>query len=299
MRKVYILLLALFVITPFSIYSYDLLNLPISAAQGAIGGEGGAYFGPSNTIAANPAALAYFNGRRAELSFVKYPQSVNIGGMAYYQGFDKIGVLSAALNYCNYGRIEGTDEYGNVTHYFTPQAFLLNMAFSREIVKSLAAAVIFKYGYSSIDTMANMFMVGGFDVNYKFNDLRLGLLIDDIGGELMKGYGSVPIDIKYRFSSSYALAENSYILLVDIFYDKTNGFDMSAGFEWNINGALLFRMGYIYSDSRNLKYDSSGDILAGFNLGLGVRTKRFNLDYSYTPLVVLGDAHRITLGINF
>ena len=299
MRKVYVLLLAIFIVIPFSVYSYDLLNLPVSAAQRALGGEGGAYFGPSNTISANPAALAYFTGKRAEVSFVKYPQSVNIGGIAYYQSLNKIGVLSAALNYCNYGKIEGTDEYGNVTHYFTPQALLLNMAFSREIIKSLSASAIFKYGYSSIDTMANMYMVGGLDVNYRFNDLRLGLLIDNIGGELMKEYGSVPIDIKYRFSSSYALAENSYILLMDLFYDKTNGFDMSAGFEWNINGALLFRLGYIYSDSRNLKYDSSGDILAGFNLGLGVRTKRFNLDYSYSPLVILGDAHRITLGINF
>ena len=298
MRKVYIFIMAFFIAIPFSLYSYDLLNLPISAAQGALGGECGAYFGPSNSITTNPAGLVSLKGKRVDLSFLKYPESVNIGAIGYYQNINKAGVISAELDYCNYGKIEGTDNYGNVTHYFTPQSFLLNFAFSREVIKSLYAAAILKYGYSSIDTMANMYVTGGADVNYRYNHLILGLSVDNIGKEIMKGYGSVPIDTKYRLSSSYSFAKDSYILLADVFYDKTNGLNMATGFEWNVNGALLFRLGYTYSNSRNLKYDSSGDILAGFNLGIGIRTKKFDLDYSYTPLVILGDAHRITLGIN-
>ncbi len=299
MKKVYILLIIALFLIPLSLSPYYLLDMPATAAQGAFGGEGGAYFGTSNGISTNPAALAYFTGKRISLSLIKYPQSVNIGGFEYYQSFEKIGVLGAALRYCNYGKIEGTDEYGNVTYYFTPQDLLLNISYSREIIKSLTAAALFKYGFSSIDTMSNMFVVGGLDVNYRLKNLRFGFLVDNIGGELTKGYGSVPIDIKYRLSSSYALAEDSYILMLDLFYDKLNGFDMSAGFEWNVNGSLLLRMGYLYSASRNLKYDSSGDILAGFDMGIGFKTKKFNVDYTYTPFVILGDVHRITLGINF
>jgi hypothetical protein len=140
-----------------------------------------------------------------------------------------------------------------------------------------------------------MFIVGGVNLNYRFNDFRFGLLVDNIGGEIVKEYeylyghlyeyGDGPINIKYRLSSSYALfyVENSYIALIDLFYDKTNGFNLSTGFEWNFKRILLFRLGFLYSANKNYQclYGSCIDDLTGLSVGLGVRIKKFNLDYSY------------------
>ncbi|MCK4545242.1 hypothetical protein KAU43_06850, partial [candidate division WOR-3 bacterium] len=78
---------------------------------------------------------------------------------------------------------------------------------------------------------------------------------------------------------------------------KFNEFDVSCGLQWNVNGTLIIRGGYKNS-YRELQYDSSSDIIAGINVGLGINTKKFQIDYTYTPMIVIGDAHRFTIGIN-
>jgi hypothetical protein len=297
MNKNIFLTLIIILSLPIVLFPYDLLNVPISATQMAVGGEGGALFGTSNSIAANNAALAGFSGKRFSVSFLKYVQSINIGSFEYFQGLQGIGTVGASFSYCNYGRLTATDEHGNVMYYFTPQALLLNILYARSIIKFLDIGVNSKIGYTCIDTMANMFIAGGININYRIEDLRLGLTVDNIGVEILKGYGIDGVDIKYRFSSSYALAENSYIFLLDLYYDKFNEFDVSCGLQWNVNGTLIIRGGYKNS-YRELQYDSSSDIIAGINVGLGINTKKFQIDYTYTPMIVIGDAHRFTIGIN-
>jgi hypothetical protein len=149
MRKVYILLLISLFLIPFLIYPNNLLNTPISAAQRALGSEGGAYTGISNSISINPAGLAYLNGKRLSLFFVKYPYSAGIGGIEHCRNLNKIGVIGIGINYYKYEKFVNVDEYGIFMNCFMPQAILLKVSFSREIIKSLSAAAILKYGYSN------------------------------------------------------------------------------------------------------------------------------------------------------
>ena len=75
-------------------------------------------------------------------------------------------------------------------------------------------------------------------------------------------------------------------------------FALQAGGEYWIKGIVALRLGYngLYGGLQN---GSSTDDFSGLSAGMGVRYKKYRIDYAYTPYAGLGNPMRVDVSAEF
>lgn len=244
----------------------------------------------------NPAVTCF--GAAGQFSYINYAAGIHLGSAAYTQPIDGTKSVGAGVYYLNSGTMKKTNEQGEELGTFGASftSFILNGALHLHPALSVGTGVAGLYG--AIDTFFAVGLIGNLGITYEppLPGLRFGFAATKIGAQL-KPFGTRdPMPLELSIGATW---EVNPALNLNLNLNKPidNRFNISAGIEGWVNQFLALRAGY-NTLGTDLMAGSGSDPLAGFAVGLGIRYHRYQLDYTFVPMVVLGIAHRISFGFS-
>jgi len=298
---------------------YDLLKTVPSPRAAAMGNSFVAMKNDPNTLFSNPAALSSQIPRDSTAPGTDLSLSVGALGIGMTQGSvvfsapapEALGEKSwvaAGILYNSYGTFQGADNLGQLTNQFTAGDFVLSLAYSGVVPNNK----VFHYGvaikFISSSLVSGQYGSSGLAVDlgvYYQNDpllLTVGLSATNIGKELSYYDGTkeaLPFNLQFGVSKKLErLPLTIHLDFHNLSRDREgrNLFyafnDFSIGGEFIIAKIMRLRFGYENQERRDLTVPE-GLGLGGFSFGLGVVTKKLQLDYSLSIMgPVRADIHR-------
>ena len=259
-------------------------------------GMGGACLGSSKGVSAlflNPAGVINLNKTQASITYLSYVADINSGFLGYAKPSQKMG-YGIGIAYLNSGTIKRTDIDNNDLGTFFAQYVSLQTALGIKPSPVLSFGGSLKLLYAGIDTF---WTVGGaLDIGglYYYKDLSVGGVIQNLGLQIIAfDKKKDPLPLNFGIGLGYKLSEEIHTTL-DVNKPIDNRFNFRFGVEWKIHKNFALRTGY-NSMGKDLESGGGSDILAGLSFGMGVNYKDIILDYAYTPYIILGHSHRISL----
>ncbi len=274
---------------------FDFLRITPTAREAALGGAPAVGAGNGFNFYYNPAGIA--TGSAAHIGYINYPAGIHAGSAGYSQPVtDNYGV-GVGVFYLNSGRMKRTNEQGEELGTFGVSYANLNLSGGIRLPYDLAFGLGLNGLYGGIDSFFSLAVAANIGISYQPSvlPLKLGFVVQNLGGEL-KPFGSTrdPLPLEFRLGGYW---EPIPALNLNLALAKPidNRFNFRAGIEGWVTKELALRAGYS-SLGADLTGGTGWDPLAGFSIGLGIRYQRYQLDYCFVPMVVLGSAHRISLG---
>ncbi len=257
---------------------------------------GDAYVGVASspeTIFWNPAGLTTME--KAEVSAMYFKEVADMGLMSiqYAQPLD-FGALGIAIESFSAGDMELNCLDGTSKTVNAQSDYIINLAYGRKLGTSFSAGANLKYLNS---TLAEAESASTFTVDLgclyqltQVKGLSLGVNLQNIGGGMKYIEEEDPLSFTIRAGAAYtkALRNNTLTISGDLNKPKELSTRFNMGAEYLYNQIIALRAGYKFG------YD-----LDSFTAGFGVKINRYSLDYAFAPKGVLGDNHRVSLGILF
>ena len=203
--------------------------------------------------------------------------------------------MGAGINYLTVTDIEkragDTDlpdsEFSNIN-----TAFALSYA-RPEVSPGLALGASLKYISQKLDTAEDKAIALDLGSTYKLNPAwTAAFVVQNLGTRI--GPDRLPLVLKGGAATSFfdgklaAGADLDWLVHDERFYT-------ALGAEYLPHKNFAFRAGYQFGRGA----DKLGSGLVGLDVGIGLKSDRFAMDYAYVPFGDLGDTHRMTLGFNF
>lgn len=279
----------------------------VSGARGTAMGE--AYTALANDAFAldwNPAGITNIEHRSISFMHMQYLQETYLDYFSYAESSGDMGAWGISAKYMNYGEIQGTDDSGIDTSNFTPSDLALSVAFAcyitgfnkdKEERFSMGAAgkiINSKIDNSDSTLSADMGILSPWYLNKHF---RFALTGQNLFGSLRfdKEENDLPMVFKFgtltRISKHFALTADIISSTdYDTFYAVGSELMLSPTRDMNIS-----LRGGLNTRSKDEDINGSNTI----SLGAGVTFGIYSLDYSFVPFGELGNAHRISLSVNF
>ena len=133
---------------------FSFLDLPIPARSNALGGATMAIWDKEVNLGySNPALLNPNCSKQLAFNYVNYVADLSYGNFMYAHQLKKYGTFAAGLQYFNYGKLDGRDEYDKETGTFKAADYSLNLSFAKTINKdsTLSLGIALKTIYSHYD----------------------------------------------------------------------------------------------------------------------------------------------------
>lgn len=138
MKKIAIYIFIIFVNTTFAQIGgtkvFRFLDLQIPARSAALGGATNAIWDDDvNLSYNNPALLNPSMAKQLAFNYVNYVADLNYGNFMYAQQIKKHFTFAAGLQYFNYGKFDGRDEYDEKTGTFKAADYSLNLSIAKPL----------------------------------------------------------------------------------------------------------------------------------------------------------------------
>ena len=303
MKKIYGFIL-LFILTSSltAQETFNFLKLDQSPRAAALAGSFVANNDDPNVMFYNPAGINYLHARPVSFSFVKHLLDINSASIAYSQQIKDIGRFSAGIQYINYGSFQGADEFGAKTTKFGAGELAAIVGYGNQLDKNFYYGVNLKFIFSSIEKRSSIAFATDLGLHYSIPDQRwnFGLSILNLGTQVTQYYStkeSLPLDIRIGFSKTLAHVPFTFFASLnklnnnyDKFGDRLKQF--TVGGEFKMSKIVKLRFGYDNEKRKELKVGTTAG-LAGFNIGIGILVKNYNVDYSFSSMGDIGALHRI------
>jgi len=299
-------------------HTYTFLTLANSARIAGIGGNSLAVMDNDVTLAlANPSLITSEMHNQLALSYVNYFTGNNIGYAMYSRTFNKAGSFVAAIQFSDYGKIQGADAAGNLTGNITAGEYAMSIGWGRLLSENFSIGANAKLIYSHLDIYNSFGIAVDVAGSYFTKDklFMASVIARNIGSQIVPyragHYESLPFELQVGLSQGLKHLPLRFHLLFtnlqkwDLSYvdanDPNNQVDPYTGeineksgiskFADNLMRHIVFggeltiakvfsiRLGYNYGRRQELKlYERTG--LSGFSYGFGFRVKMFNFSYT-------------------
>ncbi|MCE3229274.1 MAG: hypothetical protein K0S32_3825 [Bacteroidetes bacterium] len=104
----------------------------MTARAAALGGNSMGIWGNDvNLVFSNPAALNASMSKQATLNYCNYVGDLNFGYAAYAHHLPKYGTIGGGIQFFDYGKFKGYDEFGQETNNFKANDYSINLNYSR------------------------------------------------------------------------------------------------------------------------------------------------------------------------
>lgn len=273
------------------------LKLPVSARSAGLGGAVTALEGDAASLAWNPAGLASLKGHQAMLSHSPYlDQTAYSNGIYAQQGLG--GGMAVGLSYFDSGSIDETEsDTGATVGSFHPADGAASVGYGRRIhgwAMGLAGKFVTTRVVNSDSTFAAD--VGLLAPGFWANRVLVGAAAKNLGGTLTLADTSHPLPLEFSLGA-VVRPWPVWLISGDLKFPRDNDPTLALGTEgfWVPQEAwkLAARAGWSGTTESGL----GG--LAGVTVGMGASYNALTLDYAFSPVNDLGDAHRVTLGFSF
>ena len=307
---------------------FAFLSGNFSARSIAMGGSAISMYDNDLSLANdNPALLNSSMNGMIQVNQGLLPAGINFGAFNYALK-TKVGVFAPFVKYVNYGQFTETDETGRTLGKFSANDFSVGTNFGRKLNKVIHLGANFQLLGSNLANYSAYGVCFGFGVLMTHpNELISGGLVVKNVGFVFKDYTSnaktsLPIDVQAAFSFKLKHAPFRFSIVAkqlnqwNIVYQDPNlkptydaltgdtipvptaGFGEKLAHHFNFQLELLAsksvnkRAGFDYNRRQQLKLiDRPG--LAGFSFGVGLKFKKFNLDYGFLVYSKAGQNHSI------
>lgn len=199
-----------------------------------------------------------------------------------------------SLNYLNYGKIQGRDEYGYETQDFTPYDFAIHFGIGKNISNFLKTGIAFGYAMERIEEEYGSSFLLSLGTKYTLPQnpsLKFGLSLLNLGTPVKFLKESFLPPIILKFGASYKRIKAPYLFTCEVSFPSDHIPYLSIGGAYNIKNLFEIRGGFKSS------FDSG--IISAFRFGFGLYLSFMILDYAITPQGVLGITHHVDLKFKF
>ncbi len=308
--------------------SFPLLNFNYSARLAGIGG----YSNSTRDLDAsqgilNPSLINSNMVGQYSINQGLLASGINFGQLATVIPLKK-GFLLPSIRYINYGEFKGTDEVGNPTTNFSAFEYVVGAGYGYQLNPLFSIGINLNVIGSHLETYSSFGLSSNFGASFTNTNklFSVTILAKNIGYQL-KSYVSssrrpLPIDIQastslklkhapFRFSIiahhlnqwniSYfdPSIKPSFDALTGETIDNTGaGFGeilarhLAYQVELITQGMMQLRLGFDYNRRQELKLEQRPG-MSGFSLGLGLKFKKFALDYGFNIYSKAGFANSV------
>jgi len=112
--------------------SYRFLDIPMTARAAGVGGSNMSIWGDDvNLIYSNPALLNSTMHRQVALNYSNFVGDLNFGYAAYAHSLKKHGNVAGGIQFFDYGKFVGYDEFGQKTQNFRASDYCINLNYAK------------------------------------------------------------------------------------------------------------------------------------------------------------------------
>jgi hypothetical protein len=313
--------------------TYQFLNLITSPRQAALGGKViTIYDNDVNQAHFNPASINDEMGNRLSLNYSNYLGEVTYGTASYAYTYDRhVQTFQAGVNYINYGKIDGYDEFGTPTSSFSGSEIALSFGYAYNIPYSDvyvgASAKLIESSLESYQSFGGALDLGAIykddnlNINYalairnlgtqfkSYNDLREPLPLEVIAG-ISQQLENVPIrwhltlENLQQWNVAFVNPNRSQNTIDgEPIPEKVSIFNNAL--RHVIVGAELFpQKGFNLRFSYNFRRGEELSLLeqrnfSGISMGFGLKMGRIKFDYSYSRYTLAANTSLFGLTVNF
>jgi hypothetical protein len=313
---------------------YRFLELPVSARAAAVGGHNVSLRDNDvNFALMNPALLTEETHGVIGLNMANYLSDIKFGSAIYGHNFDEVNFFSFGVQYVDFGKFSGYDEYGLPTDDFTAKDIALYINYARPLNDFFTAGATLKPIMSAYERYSSFGMAMDLGVNYSTELFSAGLVIKNAGVQL-KGYYSdidgqhrepLPFDIQLGMTKKFEYAP----LRISITANNIHRWDVASYQSTNINQTnldgtitkkevgffdmafrhLVFGVEFVpsqnfyvaagYNHRRNREMTMEGfKSLAGFSFGAGVKLYKFHVGFGTTQFQAGNNSYQFSISTN-
>lgn len=316
---------------------YEFINLPATARITALGGYAVPSFDNDLGMALYfPSLINQDIKNQLSLNFVDYFGDISFGTAAFSTGFPRIGNLTIAVQYVNYGTFTETDEFGNILGSFGAGEYAIQFGWGRSLDDRFRIGSNLKILTSSLEQYSSLGIAADISVAYLHSErgIASSMVIRNIGRQIIKFNSNnaekLPFDIVIGASKKLLKAPLRFSIVAhnlhdfDLTYDELamgegtalsqNGSEVSAnGGMGNISDMLFrhlvfgmeflpfenftFSLGYNYRRRQEMKVDSRISTV-GLSWGVGIKINRFRLSYGRSNYHLAGSPNHFSISAN-
>ena len=317
---------------------YEFVNLPISARVSALGGNLITVKDDDNALAyGNPAALNPLMHQQATFNSAFYAAGINYGFLGYGFHLDKLGTtLNGGLQYITYGDFIAADETGLQTGEFNAAEYVFNIGAGRQYSEQISYGINLKTIYSRLESYNSLGVAADAAVMYAdtATNFTATLVFKNIGTQLSTyidgNREDIPFEVQAGISKRLRYLPFRFSIIAhnlqrwNIRYDDPNQVEPTSLFDdtpqeenrfavmtdnffrhFIFNGELLagkadnFRIRFGYNHLRRAELNVNNlRSLAGFSTGVGIKVKKFRIDYGLAVYHLAGAVHHFGISTN-
>lgn len=316
--------------------TYEFLNLPISARVSALGGNLlTARDGDLNVALVNPSLLTDSMDNNLALSYINYFSDVNYGYAAYAKKFRKIGVVSAGIQYLDYGKFTRADEVGTTDGSFSANEMSFNLSYAHSILDSnFTVGGTLKTIYSHLDSYSSYGSAIDLGATYVYpkRGFAAAFVIKNMGRQ-WKTYAGVKEELPFEMQLGISMKPKHVPLRLSLEYENFEKWDLTyidpanppltedpltgepikqhkykalgdkfmrhmvIGGEFIITKNFFLRGGYNYQRRKELMVDYKRG-MTGFSFGFGFRVYKFHFSYARAVYHLAGASNNFSLSFD-
>lgn len=277
---------------------FNFLKVTPTAQEAAMGTAALGFSDNAFGIWYNPAGIVEMKTAQAGLSYISYVAGVQSGALAYVNPM-KDKAFGVGAYYINSGEMKRTDDLNTDLGTFSVSYLDLNPAFGWQPMKKLSVGAGLKILYGKIDSFWALGLGADVGVKYAVTPVLQASIVAHNLGTSLKAFENEADKLPTDFGIGFGYEPVSRLRLdLEVHQPLDNNLEVRFGAEGWVTQDVCLRAGYTTADA-DLKGGGGSDILAGLSAGLGFKMKRYELDYAYVPMVLLGNTHRISFRYSF
>lgn len=285
---------------------FHFMGLPASARLNALGGENVSLADGDVSMAyMNPALLTSETDKVLQLNYAYYLAGTMFGSAMYGHNWDD-NYFSASIHYLDYGKMDYTDEWGQVTGgTFTAKDMCVHLTYARQLGPMFRVGATIKPIFSVYERYTSFALGADVGGHFQTRDslFQMGLALRNIGWQLKGFYEEdwgqhtemLPLNLELGMSLRLAHAPLRFSVTMhnlqrwDLapWEEEVKWYDMLFRHTiWALDivpKSEKFYLTVSYNHRRQaemaIKEVSS---MAGFGLGAGLKIKKFRLGLAYS-----------------
>ena len=288
---------------------YQFLNIPVSTHSAALGGANISIVeDDASMMWTNAAMLTNVTDNSLVLGYNSYIRSSNVFSAGYVKAIGERGTWALGAQMLDYGKMDETDETGNVLGTFSAKDLNFQTSYSYLLSDRWSGAITAKVIMSNYAEYSSTAI--GADLALNYFDEERGLSFSavgrNLGGQIKSLYDdgykeSLPFNLALAFSKDFANAP----LRVSLTLDDMTQWDNVKFMEHLVLGMDILpsnntwiALGYNFRRANEMEVQKSSH-WAGFSIGAGLNVKKFKVGVAYGKYHVAASSILLNAGVGF
>ena len=287
---------------------YQFLNVPVSAHSAALGGANISIVeDDASMMWTNAAMLTGVSDNTLFLGVNSYIRSSLLMSAGYVKNIGERGTLGVGAQVLNYGKMDETDEHGNVLGQFSAKDMNFQGSFSYMLTDYWSGSITAKVLLSNYAEFSSTAIGADLGVNYydPSHGFSFSVVGRNFGGQITSLYEDgehekLPFNLAIGVSKDLANAPLRVSLTADDLghWDDVNFIQhLVLGVDFLPSKSMWFSLGYNFRRAHEMKVADKSK-WAGIGVGAGLNVKKIKVGVAYGKYHVSASALLVNASVS-